>query len=131
MLKISRGLVLTTNWKWLIRLAWGDRILHSESERSSAYPSEVAASIYLWWSWIRSGGRLSFLVDPPQKVKITEEERPPTPKRLAPLEIDSKTVSDLIARRDKLRAEKRYKESDDIRDRLIAMGVEIRDLRID
>ena len=123
----------------ILRLAWGPRRVtrsrRYDTTGVSAYPNCVGGTAGLWREWIISGiGKwLRWewqIVIPDTKAEariraaVQDLDQPAPPP--AP---DQGEVDALIAERAQLRAAKRFAEADAIRDRLTAMGIEVKDAK--
>jgi cysteinyl-tRNA synthetase len=123
----------------ILRAAWGPRRVTTRrryGKVESAYPSEVTASLSLWFNWLRRGlkqwayGEVSIVI--PQ-TKATARIR----SAIATSDIVTKTpvlseldIKELQERREYLRLIRNFKEADAIREKLEAAGVVVKDTPI-
>jgi|TARA_B100000035_G_scaffold314728_1_gene331963 hypothetical protein len=135
-------MVIYTRNKLIIMLAWGPRRVSSKSDPGTlAYPECVGASHRLWMSWFKSGIRRWFTG--PTYIVISEskskhgqkygdevrEQQEEEEKAQKKADIKAR-LDDLIAERQRLRAERRFKEADDIRDVIEAVGIKVSDTKL-
>lgn len=146
--KTHRGTIITTDWKWLIMLAWGPRRVSSRAgKKVKSYPQELTASVGSWWWWIKDGakrwlfGPTHIVIEKKRAVARVEAAgaSPQKPVNIADVvKTDEKArnalspeeVASLTARRQELRAAGRFQEADEIRDQLIAANVVVQDGKI-
>lgn len=145
MSKETNGIITITD-PLIIRLAWGPRRVTSSKRYGGlspdqAYPDELTAAEGLWMDWIIAGverwreGEWRIVVpDTKAEARILDQlqdilgepkESPNESPALSDEEIEA-----LIAKRDALRAEKKFSEADAIRDRLTESGVAVADQRM-
>ena len=122
----------------LIRAAWGPRRASSRTrygEVTELYPPSVSCTCGLWWMWIKESiprrlrGEYQIVIQKPKAkariaAAVANAERPVTHQPVGPSDDE---INDLLAQRAALRAERRFKEADEIRDRLVSMGVSVAD----
>lgn len=143
MIVISRGqrlngstLILETDWKWLIRLAWGDRRISSRAPNiSSAYPATVKAALPLWVRWIKSERkrRREYVVISEEgadhgaeyvsRLEAVEAEKAKADHRAAVVA----TLDDLMRQRDEARKLKNCALSDELRQKIVDAGFVVAD----
>lgn len=131
-------MIITVKNQFFIAWAWGPRRATSRKRYGaveSLYPSAVTASHKLWLSWLMRGTK-DWLFD---NVAIVTPHRKATARvknaiKDIPVEVnksaDSDEIAALMAKRQELRAEKKFAEADEIRDRLQSLGVAVKDGKI-
>lgn len=129
---------ITIGSKFLIALAWGPRRVTSSTRygTTKAYPSYVTASHSMWFRWLKTGivEWLKFqqkVVVPDSRATarvqkaiadIPREEPKPT--------LDQETIDNLISKREELRLQRKFREADEIRDKLLKAGVSVSDQKL-
>lgn len=130
------GPIITTDWQWLIRLAWGKRRVSSRAPAGTrAYPREVSASAALWLAWIRDnrGEDIVVVQDTASDIHSMAAElraRWDREAQEAAAFLSDEDAAELERQRSEHRAARRFAEADAIRDRLIASGRAVGDARL-
>lgn len=139
--RLSNGaLLLTTDWQWLIRLAWGKRRVSSKcSPHVKAYPGELSATLTVWKEWIKKNWRrktIYIVVEndgfdhgaafAEEIKKRQEKEQKDAKKRETLARLDQ-----LKAAREQARKEKNFVLADQIRDEMIAAGIVVKDGKLE
>lgn len=139
-LTANKSVILTTDWQWLIKLAWGPRRVSSKAASgTNAYPESVGATIGAWADWVKGnrGRNESRVVVSHEKAKYGDNYGAEVSERIAKAEkqavVDAMTpdrVADIQARRMKARAEKNYALADALRDELIEANISPADIKV-
>ena len=130
---------IQTDWKWLLRRAWGRRRVSSKAAPGTkAYPDLVGAVIPLWFAWIRQnafsqrmhivvthdgtdhGG--NYVAEILAKEAATEQQ--------AKRDDVTARLDDLQKRRAIARSAKDWALADSIRDEIVAVGLIVADERV-
>ena len=128
--------IITTDWQWLIRLAWGKRRVSSRAPAGTrAYPETVGASLKLWLGWImaKRGYEAVVVQDTANDIHAMAAElraRWEREAQEAAAFLSDEDAAELERLRSEHRAARRFAEADAIRDRLIASGRAVGDARL-
>ena len=131
MFNLSRtpyGFILKTDWKWLIKLAWGKRLLTSRARKQGleAYPKCLTAAVSLWNRWMIRGllnpHDAYYVVHTKRAILKQTARKPPKTRSLT----DQEIVEIQTSRAD-LRKSGNYAEADKLRDILVKSGVVVSD----
>lgn len=123
----------------LLRAAWGPRRVTSKKRYGAvdaAYPPSVAAHWRLWFRWARAGiprwitGPVQIVIPATKAEKRIQDALTNTTDNPAQPGLSDAEVKRLQDKRAALRNQKRFKEADEIRDKLISMGVVVSDAPI-
>lgn len=141
-------MIFTLKRGFLLKWAWGPRRVTTSKRyktlnREEAYPSSVTANHGLWKVWFKLntikwikfylGLHEAAIVIPDTKAEARIKQAMTTidsPDKENCNLISDDEISQILAKREILRAEKRYEEADKLRDMLISAGVEVSDNRI-
>lgn len=139
-----RNPCIETDWKWLIRLAWGERRVSSRAAPGTeAYPRSVAATFSVWIAWVMHTRKWRFdcVVVSAEGADhgaayierlAAEDAQREAAARATAAEAEKRVfaetrLAEMQARRDAARAAKDFALADQIRAEIIAAGFEIAD----
>lgn len=122
--------IITTDWQWLIRGAWGPRRVSSRSAPGTlAYPRKLTASLGLWVHWIRTERKVTGIVYSPTiaQKRIDDQIKDITPEPEPRPTLDPSEISEIEKKRKEYRSLGDYETADALRDYLVKHGVVVGD----
>jgi cysteinyl-tRNA synthetase len=144
MLKLSRlktwKILLTTDWNWLIKAAWGERRVSSRALAvTSAYPSQLSATLGVWlsWYWKNKNRREYYVVVTADGADHGADYMALVAAREAG-QLKERKHAEVLARLDDLNAQraaareaKNFELADAIRAEIVAVGIVVKDASVE